>query len=77
MKQVVFERQKYFANFFMNIGVAWFVAGVIGIFVDNSRNSLEIIKSLVWGLGFSLIFLVAGDMILSTRKTKRKWTHKA
>jgi hypothetical protein len=73
MKQSVFEQRKLIANFLANIGVAWFAAGVIGIFVNKVTDLAEVVKSLFWGIGFSMIFVVFGAMII-TRK-KRKWIH--
>lgn len=64
MKNAVIEQKKIIANFFANIGVAWFAAGVIGIFVNQITNTTEILKSLVWGVGFSYLFLSVGTVII-------------
>lgn len=58
------DRSKLVSEFFSNIGVAWFSAGVIGIFVTGIRGFNEMLTSLGWGIGFSLIFLVSGVSFL-------------
>lgn len=71
MKQIVFERRKLAANFFANIGVAWFASGVIGIFINQMTDQKDIVISLVWGLGYSSFFLYSGFYVLKLdRKNK-------
>lgn len=54
------DRSKLVSEFLSNIGVAWFTAGVIGIFITGTRGYNEVLTSLGWGIGFSLLFLVSG-----------------
>lgn len=70
MKNVETNQRKLIADFFSNIGVAWFAAGVIGIFVNRIDGTIEILKSLLWGIGFSYLFLSVGTVIIK-QKSKR------
>lgn len=70
MKDYVVEKRKLIAEFLSNIGVAWFAAGVIGIFVNKVDSFVEIAKSLVWGLGFSISFLFIGANIIKDGRKK-------
>lgn len=53
------ERQLV-AEFFSNIGVAWFASGVIGIFLGEIKAPNKILTSLTWGITFSFVFLLIG-----------------
>jgi len=64
MKEYVLERRRLIAEFLSNIGVAWFAAGVIGIFVNRVNSFAEIAKSLIWGPGFSIAFLSIGASMI-------------
>lgn len=68
MKQIAFEQKKLMANFLANIGVAWFASGVIGIFVNRITNKSDIYVSLVWGLGYSFIFLYWRILVIKSKK---------
>jgi len=76
MKSDFFEQKRLIAEFLANIGVAWFAAGVIGIFVNKTSLLDEAMRSLSWGLGFSSLFLFAGTVIIKG-KFNKKWKHKA
>ncbi len=52
------------ANFFANIGVAWFTGGVVGIFLNNSLSQIEILYSLSWGIGFASLSLLFATAII-------------
>lgn len=67
MKQVAFERKKLAANFFANIGVAWFASGVIGIFINQMTDKNDIVVSLIWGVGYGFLFLFAGMYVLKLK----------
>ena len=61
-------QKRLIADFFANIGVAWFAAGVIGVFVGGQRSINDIFISLSWGIFFSFVFLSAGTITLKTKK---------
>lgn len=58
------DRQRLAAEFFSNIGVAWFAAGVIGIFIGGPKTFSDILLSLFWGISLSFIFLRIGSGFL-------------
>lgn len=64
MKKLSSVQKQLIAEFLTNIGVAWFAAGVVGIFLTGLRNPLEIGVSLGWGLLFSVAFLYAGIYLI-------------
>lgn len=70
MKNSLIEQKRLIAEFFSNVGVAWFAAGVIGIFVNKTAETFEIIRSLVWGIGFSYLFLSIGTVIIKVKSKK-------
>jgi len=57
-------QRKLIADYFAQIGVAWFATGVIGIFIGGVKTIIEILGSLSWGIGFSVLFLLIGTFIL-------------
>lgn len=57
-------QKKLAADFLTNIGVAWFAGGVISLFVSGSRNVVDLLVSLVWGIGFSGAFFLFGFWLL-------------
>jgi len=59
-----FDELKLVAEFFSNVAVAWFAAGVIGVFVGNIKEPKEILISLLWGITYSGLFLFVGAKIL-------------
>lgn len=61
MKQ---KEKEIVAEYLSNIAVAWFAAGVIGIFIGGAKNIGEISISLLWGLILSGTFLYAGTVVL-------------
>ena len=71
MNQIIFEQRKLISNFFANIGVAWFAAGVIGIFVNQMTDNNDIFISLAWGLGYSFLFLYLGMYVLKLKARKK------
>lgn len=60
MKKKVQDEKQLVAEFFSNIGVAWFASGVIGIFLGEIKAPNKILASLTWGITFSFIFLLIG-----------------
>lgn len=58
------KQKELIAEFLGNIGVAWFAAGVIGVFLSGSRNPLEIAVSVTWGVALSIAFLYAGTYLM-------------
>lgn len=64
MKRFSAAQRELAADYFSQIGVAWFAAGVIGIFIGSVRTLTEILSSLLWGVGFSVLFLLTGTFIL-------------
>jgi hypothetical protein len=51
---------KLVAEFFSNVAVAWFAAGVIGVFVGGVKSLSDAFISLSWGISFSFVFLLIG-----------------
>lgn len=64
MKRISIKEKQLVAEFFSNIGVAWFAAGVIGIFIGQKRSLYEIMFSIFWGLLFSSLFLFIGVKLI-------------
>jgi len=60
MKRLTTKEKDLIAEFLSNIGVAWFAAGVITLFVSLEQNLLQNVISLAWGVGFSFSFLSFG-----------------
>lgn len=58
MRKISRNQKQIIAEFLSNIGVAWFAAGVISIFVSKPKNYFEIIFSLSWGIAVSFLFLL-------------------
>jgi len=56
MKKLSNKAKQLIAEFLSNIGVAWFAAGVIGVFLGGAKTFSQIIISVGWGLLLSLIF---------------------
>jgi hypothetical protein len=57
MEKLSAGQRRLMAEFLSNIGVAWFAAGVIGMFPFWQKGWLDAGISFVWGLGFSIGFL--------------------
>ncbi len=53
------EGKSLIGNFFANIGVAWFTAGVIGAFLNKNELFVNRLKSALWGITLSLVFLLS------------------
>lgn len=66
MEKFIKAEKQLVAEFFSNIGVAWFAAGVIGAVIREKKNIEDIVISLSWGLFLSSIFLLFA--IISLRK---------
>lgn len=64
MKKISIGQKQLIAEFLSNIGVTWFAAGVIGVFLGGAKNLLEIFFSVSWGLLFSLLFISTGFYLL-------------
>jgi len=60
MRKLSNRAKQLIAEFLSNIGVAWFAAGVISIFISGTKTFTEIIISVGWGLLLSLVFLWVG-----------------
>ena len=65
MRRKVKDARYLVAEFFSNIGVAWFTSGVIGIIIGQKHGLYEIIFSIMWGLLFSFIFLSVGVKLIN------------
>jgi hypothetical protein len=72
MKQIVVDQNKLIADFFVNIGVAWFTAGVIGVFINKGLTQIEILYSVGWGVGFASLSLLLAVVIIKGRKNKKR-----
>lgn len=73
MKQIVVDQNKLAADFLVNIGVAWFAAGVIGPFFNKNLDLIQELSSAGWGLAFSsLCLLLALSIIKNKLRRKRK-----
>lgn len=64
MKKVTAKQRYFIADYFGNIAVAWFAAGVIGIFISGAKTFSGIVVSMAWGIALSMIFLVIGYRII-------------
>lgn len=64
------DARRIIAEFLTNIGVAWFAAGVIGVFVGNTRTSGDIALSLIWGSGLSIVSLMAAIRVITSKKKR-------
>lgn len=62
-------QKRLVAEFLANIGVAWFTAGVIGIFVASYASIAQILGSLTWGIVLSMISLWLGSTLLKGVKS--------
>ena len=67
MKNIVIKEKQLVAEFFSNIAVAWFAAGIIGIFIGQKRSLYEIVFSILWGLLFSSLFLFIGVKLIKKK----------
>ena len=65
MKSPSNRRNQLIAEFFSNIGVAWFAGGVIGVLIDQRNNIYEIIYINIFSLIFCIIFLFFGVKLIS------------
>jgi len=68
MKSMLNQENQLVSEFFSNIGVAWFAAGVIGVFVSKNQSVSDIFLSFSWGLGLSMIFLFFGILFIRRKK---------
>ncbi len=68
MKKISPKQKQLAAEFFANIAVAWFAAGVIGIFLGGYRNTEQLLISLSWGLSLSFLFLYVGLYLIKGQK---------
>lgn len=62
-------QRRLVAEFLANIGVAWFTAGVIGIFIASTTSLTKVISSLSWGIILSTIFVWFGFSLLKGVKS--------
>ena len=62
-------QKRLVAEFLANIGVAWFTAGVIGIFIASTISLTQVISSLSWGIILSIMFLGLGSFLLKGVKS--------
>ena len=69
MKKISVGQKKLIAEFLANIGVAWFAAGVISIFISGTENPKEIFFSIIWGLVLSFAFLLIAASLLKGVKS--------
>ena len=60
MRNLSGRQNQLVAEFLSNIGVAWFVAGVVGSFPFRMEDWLRTTTSTLWGIGLASIFLRAG-----------------
>jgi len=67
MKTIVRPEKQLIAEFFSNIGVAWFIGGVINVFIKNFQNSIQSLISISWGILLSLVFLFIGIIIVNRK----------
>lgn len=67
MKNKIQGERQLVAEFFSNIGVAWFSASVIGVLVGQKRNLNEIFFSILFGLIFSILFLFFGVKLINKK----------
>lgn len=59
-RKLSINERKLIADFLANIGVAWFAAGVIGVFITRPKNIIDITLQIFWGIAFSGGFLRLG-----------------
>lgn len=67
MKITIKPEKQLIAEFFTNIGVAWFSAGIIGVFINQKHSLYETGFSVFWGLLFSLAFLFFGVQLIKKK----------
>lgn len=66
-EKIAFVQKQLIAEFLENIGVAWFAAGVIGVFVSGTKNMFDIGISITWGIVLSVIFLWGGVNVIKAK----------
>lgn len=64
------DQLRLIAEFLSNIGVAWFAAGVIGVFISGIDNRIQAVYSVSWSIALSVVFLFFGLYALRGAKTK-------
>lgn len=65
MKRKVKRESQLVAEFFSNIGVAWFAGGVISAFSRGFGEFFQSLISIIWGIVLSLVFLFVGIIIIN------------
>jgi len=60
VNKLAIGQRRLIGEFLANIGVAWFVAGVVNPFVSRPKSWEELAASLIWGVSFAVGFLRAG-----------------
>lgn len=72
MKRATIDQKRLISEFFSNIGVAWFTAGVIVAFFNKNLSFVETISSIGWGLIFGSLSLSFGLGIIKANRRGRK-----
>lgn len=67
MKKIFIKENQLVAEFFSNIGVAWFVAGVISVFLGEVKTIKLVFISVTWGIIFSAFFLLIGIIVINKK----------
>lgn len=68
MKKISAKQKQLIAEYLTNIGVAWFAAGVIGVFISKPESIFTIIGSFLWGIVLSLVSLWSGVLLIKGEK---------
>lgn len=64
MGKATSAQRKLLADSVSNIGVAWFAGGVVGAFVNKSATVVDLIISISWGLGLSILSIFLAFYLL-------------
>lgn len=68
MRKISEKQKQLVAEYFSNIAVAWFAAGVIGPFIGSFKILSEVISSIIFGLALSVISLYVGFYLIKEVK---------
>jgi hypothetical protein len=68
VRRLDLNAQQLIAEYLTNIAVAWFAAGVIGVFIGGAKSLTQIVFSVLWGIILSIGFLFAAIKFLTIGK---------
>lgn len=68
MRRRSLEERRVISGFFVNIGVAWFAAGVISSFLSSADSTLVSYGKIVWCVVLSYVFLKVGVSFVKEKR---------